>query len=413
MPQEHGPRVPRVPRAILVSTWLISFAMWSPMFCVPPMEHVLKEAFHLSHAQASLLYIAPIIMLAALAVPGGLLADRIGAKKAAGIGAIVMALGTVLRGTATDASGLLAFTFIYGAGMGLSFPNIPKLVSAWFPRKQAGVATGLFTSGLLTGIALAVAITVPFILPLTGTFQGVFFIWSIPPILAAILWWALVREPSPQSTGVRPSGQGSTGTSTPFHRLLCHKRLWLAAGLLWLHNFFFYTWSGWAPTLMMLKGATPELAGVIASVTIWVGIPTSFLAPQLAYRMGLRKPFLWIPGIILALAAWGVIGAGITVSWFLMALVGVAVVTRFVTVLALPVEMMSGENVGRASGLILSLGYTGGIVGSQIGGRILDVTGSLDNALLVLVAVSAAAVFVALGLPETGPKAKKPIPGVD
>jgi AAHS family 3-hydroxyphenylpropionic acid transporter len=403
--------VPRVPRAILVSTWLISFAMWSPMFCVPPMEHVLKEAFHLSHAQASLLYIAPIIMLAALAVPGGLLADRIGAKKAAGIGAIVMALGTVLRGTATDASGLLAFTFIYGAGMGLSLPNIPKLVSAWFPRKQAGVATGLFTSGLLTGIALAVAITVPFILPLTGTFQGVFFIWSIPPILAAILWWALVREPSPQSTGVRPSGQGSTGTSTPFHQLLCHKRLWLAAGLLWLHNFFFYTWSGWAPTLMMLKGATPELAGVIASVTIWVGIPTSFLAPQLAYRMGLRKPFLWIPGIILALAAWGVIGAGITVSWFLMALVGVTVVTRFVTVLALPVEMMSGENVGRASGLILSLGYTGGIVGSQIGGRILDVTGSLDNALLVLVAVSAAAVFVALGLPETGTKVRKP--GVD
>jgi CP family cyanate transporter-like MFS transporter len=413
LPQEHGPRVPRVPQAILVSTWLISFAMWSPMFCVPPMEHVLKEAFHLSHAQASLLYIAPIIMLAALAVPGGLLADRIGAKKAAGIGAIVIALGTVLRGTATDASSLLAFTFVYGAGMGLSFPNIPKLIGAWFPRERAGVATGLFTSGVLTGIALAVAITVPFILPLSDTFQGVFFIWSIPPVLAAILWWALVREPPAPSAAVRPSGQDNTGTSTPFRQLLRHKRLWLAAGLLWLHNFFFYTWSGWMPTLMMLKGATPELAGIITSVTIWVGIPTSFLAPQLAYRLGLRKPFLWIPGIILALAAWGVIGANITVSWFLMALVGVSVVARFVTVLALPVEMMPGEDVGKASGLLLSLGYIGGVVGSQIGGRILDVTGSLDNAFLVLVAASAAAVGIAFGLPETSPRAKKPSPGVD
>ena len=378
-------------------------AMWAPVFCVPPMEHILKEALRLSHAQTSLLYAAPVLMLAALAIPGGLLADRIGAKKAAGIGAIVIVVGTVLRGTATDASSLLVFTFIYGAGLGLSFPNMPKLISAWFPRERAGLATGLLTSGVLVGAGVALAATMPFILPVTGTFQGVFFIWSIPPIVAAILWWALVREPADGEVRAGSVSQGNT----PFRRVLRNKSLWLAASLFLLHNFFFYSWTGWAPTLMRLKGATPELAGLIASVAIWVGIPTAFLVPGLAYRLGLRKPFLWIPGVALALAAWGAISANITMSWFLMALVGVANLTRWIAILAFPVEVMPREDVGKASGIILSLGYVGGVIGSQVGGRILDVTGSLDHALLVLVAVSAAAVGVALGLPETGPGAKR------
>jgi len=378
-------------------------AMWAPVFCVPPMEHILKEALRLSHAQTSLLYAAPVLMLAALAIPGGLLADRIGAKKAAGIGAIVIVVGTVLRGTATDASSLLVFTFIYGAGLGLSFPNMPKLISAWFPRERAGLATGLLTSGVLVGVGVALAATMPFILPVTGTFQGVFFIWSIPPIVAAILWWALVREPADGEVRAGSVSQGNT----PFRRVLRNKSLWLAASLFLLHNFFFYSWTGWAPTLMRLKGTTPELAGLIASVAIWVGIPTAFLVPGLAYRLGLRKPFLWIPGVALALAAWGAISANITMSWFLMALVGVANLTRWIAILAFPVEVMPREDVGKASGIILSLGYVGGVIGSQVGGRILDVTGSLNHALLVLVAVSAAAVGVALGLPETGPGAKR------
>jgi AAHS family 3-hydroxyphenylpropionic acid transporter len=399
LPQKQGSRVPRT---ILGSAWLVGFAMWAPMFCVPPMEHILKEALHLSHAQTSLLYIAPVLMLAALAIPGGLLADRIGAKKAAGIGTIVIVAGTVLRGTATDASSLLVFTFIYGVGLGLSFPNIPKLISAWFPRERAGVATGVLTSGILVGAAVAIAITLPFVLPVAVTFQGVFFVWSIPPIVAAIMWWLLVREPV---DGEVQTGSVSQG-KTPFRQILRNKRLWLAAGLLLLHNLFFYSWTGWAPTLMRLKGATPELAGLIASVTIWVAIPAAFLVPRHAYRLGLRKPFLWIPGIILALAAWGVIGANIFMSWFLMALVGVAIIARFTTILALPVEMMPRKDVGKASGLILSLGYVGGVLGALVGGRILDVTGSLDHSFLVLVAVSVAAVGIAFGLPETGPRAR-------
>ncbi len=77
--------------------------------------------------------------------------------------------------------------YIYGAGFAWAFPNLPKLVSARIPQEKVGIATGIFTSGFAAGIAVAMATTMPLVFPITGTFQGVFLFWSIPPIAAAIL----------------------------------------------------------------------------------------------------------------------------------------------------------------------------------------------------------------------------------
>jgi len=173
-----------------------------------------------------------------------------------------------------------------------------------------------------------------------------------------------------------------------------------------LHTFFIYAWTGWSPALMMLKGASPELAGVITSITVWVGIPAFILMPRLAYKLGLRKPFLWAPAIALALAAWGAIHTPLPMSWPLMALVGISDAAKFTTTMTLPVEMMPKEEVGTASGLVLSVGYIGGIIGPLIGGRVLDLTGNLDISLLILVGISIAAAGIAFRLPETGPKAQ-------
>ena len=79
----------------------------------------------------------------------------------------------------------------------------------------------------------------------------------------------------------------------------------------------------------------------------------------------------------------------------------------------LHVEMVPEEDVGTASGLILSIGHLGGVIGAWIGGRILDLTGSLDIAMLILVGISIATVGIALRLPETGRKAGDNQPQTD
>jgi len=386
----------------LVSAVLLAFAMYIPMFCVPPMEHILKEELLLTHAQTSLLYSIPILMVGVIAIPAGLISDRIGVRKAAGIGAIMIAVGSILRSTATDFSSLLAFTFIYGAGLGWSWPNLPKLVSCWVPREKVGVATGIYSSGIFAGPALAMAITMPLVFPITNTFQGTFFIWSIPSVAAAILWWILVKEPPRSDIHDEPS----TRDNAPLRQILRNKNLWLLSLFSLLYDFFIYTWLGWTPTLMMLKGATPEMAGAISSIAHWVGIPTVFLMPMLAHKIGLRKPFLWASAIALALAAWGAIYISLPMSWILMVVAGITDCTILITIMVLIIDMIPEKEVGTASGIVLAVGHTGALMGPWISGHILDRTGSLDLSLLILTGIAIAAAGIAFRLPETGPKAR-------
>jgi len=58
---------------------------------------------------------------------------------------------------------------------------------------------------------------------------------------------------------------------------------------------------------------------------------------------------------------------------------------------------------------VLSIGYIGAIIGPLIGGRVLDLTGSLNQAMIILIIVSIATTIIALRLPETGPKGKPSI----
>jgi fucose permease len=85
-----------------------------------------------------------------------------------------------------------------------------------------------------------------------------------------------------------------------------------------------------------------------------------------------------------------------------MALAGIANSSRYGTIVALPIELIPGKEVGAASGLILTFGFVGGAIGPYVGGHILDLTGSLEMSLLILAGMSAATAVIALKLPETG-----------
>ncbi len=391
-----------MPRTVIFCALLVGVAMWAPIFCVPPMEPLLKEQLLLTHTQTSLLLSIPVLMLVATAIPAGIVSDRIGIKKATGIGLTVMATGAVLRGTAGDFSSLLGFTFIYGFGFGWVFPNLPKVVSTYVGKEKAGVAMGIVNSGFPIGTALGLALTVPVVLPIAETYQGVFLVWSIPTLIAVGFWWILIREPQARFSHIEEPTTSVTG----FRHALLNRHLWLVAGLMFLHQFFMWNWTGWAPVMMVLKGASPNLAGIIASITIWAVLPTFLLMPRLSHRIGLRKPFLWIPSIVLAVTSWAAQYVTVSASWYLMALVGVAAGTRFITLLTLPVEMMHEREVGITSGMVLSIGFAGGVIGPLVGGHILDTTQTLDLSLMILVGISLVSAFLASRIPETGPRYK-------
>jgi len=388
----------QIPWAIIVTATVMAFAMWTPMYCIPPIEHILKEELSLSHAQASLLYSGPILVIAATSIPAGLLTDRIGVRKAAGIGAIILAAGSALRATATDSISLLTFTFVYGVGLGWVFPNLPKLVSLWTPRERVGAVTSLYTAGLYCGPALALALTVALVLPMTGTYQGIFLVWSIPAIIASAMWWIFVREPGRQKLIHDNANKGGVN----FRAIFRNKNLWLLSTVALLHFFVFYTWTGWSPTLLMLKGASASQAGFISSITIWTSIPVVLLMPKISSKVRLRKPLIWGPAIGFVVAMLLAINISPTLGWLPMALFGFADAVLFVTLLTMIVEITNSRQVGIATGVLWTLGHVGGFIGPLAGGYILDSTGDIRLSLIMLIIVSSALIVVASRLPETG-----------
>ena len=137
-----------------------------------------------------------------------------------------------------------------------------------------------------------------------------------------------------------------------------------------------------------------------------MGIPVGFLIPRLSEKIGLRKPMLWISSVVMAVVALGTVWTNIPLSWLMMVIVGVSITTRFITIMTVVVELVPGKDAGAASGIMLSLGYIGGIVEPLIGGYAFDRTGNLNVMLFILSAISVAAIMLSLRLPETGSKVR-------
>ena len=391
---------------MLGCAWLIGFSMYPPMLCIPPVALIIKKDLGVSHAAVGLLFSIPVAVLVFLAVPAGFLADRLGTKRAVGIGVVVMAAGSMIRITSKSYDILMALTSLYAIGFSLIYPNLPKLVGLWFPREKVGLATGIYTTGITTGAGIALAITLPLIFPLTHTIQGTFFIWSIPAVVAAVLWWILAKDPPllRNNPGHTSSMDRTVGPSSSLWK---NKNMWMIAFMLFINNVHFYTWSGWGPTLFMMKGASPDLAALIASSRAWVGLPTIFLMPWVSYKVGLRKPFIWGSALLLAFASWSAIHISVPMGWPLMAVIGVTVSGTFPMILAFPLEMLPNQSVGTASGTVLSIGYIGGLLGPWLAGHVVDSSASLDSTLVVLGMIAILWALIGFLTPETGRRAQR------
>ena len=94
-------------------------------------------------------------------------------------------------------------------------------------------------------------------------------------------------------------------------------------------------------------------------------------------------------------------------GWALVITIGIFDSVRTIITIMLPIEIMPREAVGTASGLLITIGFAGGIVGPLVTGRILDLTGSMDLSLVILIGISVAAIALAFKIPETGLQARR------
>lgn len=389
----------RLARRVLAHVWTMGFVLWGLLLAVTALLPRIQTELGLSFSLRSLVLALPFLFLAISAIPGGYLADRRGIGWTVGLGGGIAVAGAGLRAVPGPPALLLGAAALFGVGLGLAIPNLPKLVSRWYPPGQQGLATGIYATGIIAGSVVGVYLTLPLADGL-GSWRGALAVWAAGGGGVAALWALRVPREAPR-TGLPLRG---------FWPILRRPSLWVLAFLFAAGNASYFFLVDAYPAFLTTRGLELGAAAGQLALLIAVGIPAIFVAPVLSDRVGLRRPFLW--GSHLLLAALLLLLPFVPQSVLPAASValGFGEMTIFALALLLPVDLFPEEEVGRASGIVLSLAYGGALLGPLGFGLVMDLTGSPALALQAFAALSlitAAAVFL---LPETGGR-RKPFSG--
>src|SRR6266516_7513835 len=176
---------------------LVGFNLRSVILGVPPVLPLIQHDLGLTYTATGLLTALPVLALALLAWPSGLLAERIGARLSVSIGLALLSAGALLRAFRLTTYSLFLFTLVLSVGIAVTQTAIPVLIRRWYP-KQIGLASALFSDGLILGEAVAAGITVLIMVQFMGSdaWASTFVFWCIPSVVLFALWLWLF-PPSP------------------------------------------------------------------------------------------------------------------------------------------------------------------------------------------------------------------------
>ncbi len=157
----------------------------------------IKEDFHLSNVDIGLLASLFYITYALVQIPIGLAYSKFGIGKILSLSMILTSISTLFIGLASNVFQLKLARALLGASEGPINIGIISIINRWFPAKEKGLATGIFMSS----IKFAPAFVPPLcaLIIMQWGWREVFYIFSIPGIIIAILWLFFIKDDPTES----------------------------------------------------------------------------------------------------------------------------------------------------------------------------------------------------------------------
>ncbi len=159
--------------------------------------HSIQQEYHLDNIQLGWVFSAFVAGYALFQAPGGRLADRFGPRRVLMLGTIWWAVFTALTALVpSNAAGalwmLLGVRFFLGLGEAVVYPSSNRLVSAWIPTQERGIANGIIFAGVGAGAGVTPPL-ITFILVNYG-WQWSFWISAFIGLAAGAVWYLLARD---------------------------------------------------------------------------------------------------------------------------------------------------------------------------------------------------------------------------
>ncbi|MGB7179711.1 MAG: MFS transporter [Xanthobacteraceae bacterium] len=347
--------------------WLCGACLRLTVLATPPVVPLLHADLHLSETAIGWLSSLPPMLFAIMAVPGALLIARFGILPALVMGLLINAFGSAARGIYPDAISLYVSTMIMAAGVAIMQPSLPPLVRTWFPQR-IGFATAVYTNGLLVGETLAVALTIPLVLPLVNDSWRLSFVaWSAPVLLTALLVIACVST-------LGGTSQAAISTNRKWWPDWRQPLIWRLGLILGSINAMYFVTNAFLPDYVVAAGR-PDLIGKSLTALNFCQLPASFVMLGLAGRL-VKEPWAYrVTGGVAALCIVGMMT--MTGYWIVVwsGVLGFITAVTLILTLALPSVLGAPDDVHRTSAGMFTISYSVAMVLSVVGGWLWDLTG--------------------------------------
>jgi MFS transporter, CP family, cyanate transporter len=351
----------------LLLLWLSGVCLRVTVLALPPVIPLLHRDLNLSETDVGWLSSLAPMLFALAAIPGAVLIARLGMVPALFVGLLLNAIGSIARAALPNAAMLFAMTIVMAAGVAIMQPALPPLVRAWFPRR-IGFATAVYTNGLLAGETIAVALTIPLVLPLVdNSWRLNFVVWSVPAFATALLIIAC----APRAQGTNSAALAPRLWWPDWRRPL----IWRLGAILGSVNSMYFVTNAFLPDFVTAAGR-PDLISSALTAENFCQLPASLIMIAVAGRL-LKQPWAYVAagalslvsliGIMAASGAWIVFWSGV---------LGFVTTAILVLGLALPSVLSAPADVPRISAGMFTISYSIAMVLSVAAGWLWDFTHS-------------------------------------
>jgi MFS transporter, CP family, cyanate transporter len=371
--------------AVLLAIVLLALNLRTVIASLPPLLPAIREDLGLSATVAGLLTTLPVLCFGLLAPAARRLAHRVPLEAILVACSVVTAFAAAVRGIGTVAA-LFAGSLLAGASVAVSQTALPVLIRIAFPR-AVGTYMGAYSMALPIGATLGAGLSVSLQNALGGSWAGSLALWSIPAVLAALLWlpaaWrrrTVIAGPDPEPLRSEPLA-------------------WSVAVYFGIQSAGFYATLAWLPEILEASRWSAQSAGALLALASFVSTVPAFLVPELAGRRASQTPLLLAVAGTGALGVAGLLAApGLAPLWAV--LIGIGQGGSLGLGLILPVlRARSPASAASLTAMTLSVGYLTAATGPWLLGAAHDLSSGWGAPVAILLAVTLAQLIP--GVPAT------------
>lgn len=361
-------------KLFLFALILAAFNLRPGITSVSPVLNDITKGLGMSSALASLLTSIPLLCFGFCSLFAGRLANRFQAEKIITFFIALIGIVTFARIFTNSAIFLLITALLIGAGIGIVSPLLSGFIKNNFPEKAASMI-GIYSTSMVVGASISIGLTAPLQHWLNNSWSNGLAFWSILALIAIPFWLMVIK-----SSNTHIESQKSKATLP-----LKNKNAWLLTAFVGLVTLMFYCFAAWLPAIVVEKGGTAELGGVIGTSAMIAQLPATLLLPSLLRAIPSKR--FWI--IVLTLS--------IMIGLSLLSFTNVTPIISSICLgigsgglvsltLLLPIDKASSPMEASSwSAMTQAIGYMIGAVGPFIIGFLHDYLGSFTPTLYLLI----------------------------